>query len=438
MDLHHLVRRKIWLLAVSAAVIAALAFVASARWPRGGPEVSAGGVEAISEAQLQEELDTATFRVDHDLWGTDFRFRTVSYRELFGGGLGKDWIPPIYDPGFDTVSQADEWLEDREPVQVARVGHDARAYPIRIMAFHEVVNDTVGGVPVVITHCPLCNTAFVYKRTVKGRTLVFGTTGRLRFSNLVMWDHETESWWQEARGEAIIGKLAGLKLDLLSMSLVSWKEFKTTFPAGRVLSRDTGIYARYDGRTPYAGYDTQLDDPSDSVSEDRLSGADGADFGALVPFFYSAPRDPRLPVMERVLGLNAGVDALAIPYSHLEIEPVMHVDVAGRELAVFFQRGTTSSLDTLKIPEGRDVGATGVFEPVLGDTTLTFRAEGGEIVDRQTGSTWNILGRATSGPLKGNDLTPVVHQGGQLWFSWAAFHPDTVVYGEGQESRTAR
>ena len=435
----YLVRnRRKWLFAVSAAVIAVLAFVAWTRWLPGGPEVSAGGVEAIDEAQLQEELDTAYFRVDHDLWLTDFRFRTVSYQELFGGGLGKDWIPPIYEPRFDTVPQADEWLEDREPVQVARVGDDARAYPIRIMAFHEVVNDTVGGVPVVITHCPLCNTAFVYRRTVKGRPLVFGTTGRLRFSNLVMWDHETESWWQEAGGEAIIGELAGLKLDLLPMSLVSWKEFKSTFPEGKVLSRDTNIYTRYDGRTPYSGYDTQLDDQSGYVSEDELAGAGGVDSGRLIPFFYSAPRDPRLPIMARVLGLNVGDEPLAIPFSHLEAEPVLHIDLAGRDLVVFFQKGTASSLDTLNIPEGRDVGATGVFEPVAGDTTLTFRAEGGEIVDQQTGSTWNILGRAISGPLKGRELTPVVHQGGQLWFSWAAFNPGTVVYGEGQESRTAR
>ena len=97
-------------------------------------------------------LATATFRVDPDVWRTDFRFRTVSYRELFGGGLGKDWIPPIYDPGFVTVPQADEWLEDREPVQIVRVGDDARAYPIRIMIWHEVVNDTVGGVPVVVNY----------------------------------------------------------------------------------------------------------------------------------------------------------------------------------------------------------------------------------------------------------------------------------------------
>ena len=242
-----------------------------------------------------------------------------------------------------------------------------------------------------------------------------------------MWDHQTVSWWQEIGGEAIISELAGLKLEVLPLSMVSWEEFKGAFPDGKVLSRDTGIYTRYDGRTPYKGYDTQLSNIG--VIDGESIGYDGLEAPCSIPFFYTGPRDPRLPMMDRVVGLSVDGEALAVPFSRLEVEPVLHLTLAGRDMVVFFKRGTASALDAAKIAEGRDVGATGVFESVLGGRRLTFRAEGGMFLDGQTGSTWNIFGHATSGPLEGEELTPVPHLGGQLWFSWVAFHPDTMVYG---------
>ncbi|MDQ4106365.1 MAG: DUF3179 domain-containing protein, partial [Actinomycetota bacterium] len=143
---------------------------------------------------------------------TDFSRHSVPYSEIRSGGPPKDGIPAIDEPRFVGVAEADRWLETREPVILLRVADKVRAYPIQIIMWHEIVNDTVGGVPVAVTFCPLCNTAIAFERTVEGRELDFGTTGRLRFSNLIMYDHQTESWWQQATGEAIAGELTGKQL----------------------------------------------------------------------------------------------------------------------------------------------------------------------------------------------------------------------------------
>jgi len=239
---------------------------------------------------------------------------------------------------------------------------------------------------------------------VNGQVLDFGTSGYLRLSNLVMYDRQTESWWQEFGGEAIVGDMVGKTLEQIYLSMVSWKDFKTAFPEGKVLSRETG-HSRPYGNTPYVGYD--LDDP----------------------FAYSGPEDSRLQLMDRVVAVIIGEESLAVPLSVLEKEITVHATLGGQDLVVFFKKGTASALDSRKIADGRDVGATGVFDPVLDGQALTFRGNGDEIVDQQTESSWNIFGRAISGPLKGKQLTAIPHRGSQLWFSWAVFKPDTVVYG---------
>ncbi|MBI1951134.1 MAG: DUF3179 domain-containing protein, partial [Acidobacteria bacterium] len=188
----------------------------------------------------------------HD-FRTDFSKHTVPYKEVFSGGPPKDGIPALHHPRFVRVEEADSWIKPQEPVILFESGGDARAYPIQILIWHEIVNDTVNGLPVLITFCPLCNTATAFERSAQGRVLGFGTTGRLRFSNLIMYDAQTESWWQQATGEAIAGDLSGSRLVRVPASLVSWSDFKASHPDGRVLSRDTG-YARPYGRNPYPGY----------------------------------------------------------------------------------------------------------------------------------------------------------------------------------------
>ena len=337
-------------------------------------------------------------------WETDFSRHTVPFSEIRSGGPPRDGIPPLDDPKFTTPGDADRWLEGQEPVIAFELNGDARAYPLQILTWHEIVNDVVGGVPVTVTFCPLCNSAIVFDRELDGVIYDFGTSGNLRNSDLVMWDRQTESWWQQFTGEGIVGTLAGKRLTFLASSIVSWSDFKAANPEGTVLSRDTGFARRY-GVNPYAGYD-RVDNP---------------------PFLFDGDLDGRLLPKERVAALTIGDVAAAFPFSILEKERVVSYPVNGQDLVVLFKPGTVSALDQRSIEESRDVGATGVFDLNLDGRTLTFRADGDAFIDNETGSVWNILGEAIEGPLSGSKLTPIVH-GNHFWFSWGAFQPDTKIY----------
>ena len=338
-------------------------------------------------------------------WKTDFDKHTVPLDEITSGGPPKDGIPAIDRPVFVSVAQADEWLGDREPVVVVAYGGETKAYPLQILIWHEIVNDEIAGLPVSVTFCPLCNTALAFDRRFDGRVLDFGTTGKLRHSDLVMYDRQTETWWQQASGEGIVGTYAGRRLTLVSAPLVSWKQYKEEYPEGRVLSRQTGFTRNY-GRNPYQRYDTRKS-PFDH--------------------FFSGRRDGRLPAMERVVALTEGDSSVAYSMSALEDGPVINDSFSGRPIVVLWAPGTASALDASAIADGRDVGSTGVFGRELDGRVLTFESAGpGRYRDRETGSTWNVFGRATSGPLAGRRLDPIPH-GNHFWFAWAVFMPDTRV-----------
>jgi hypothetical protein len=283
-------------------------------------------------------------------------------------------------------------------------GGEARAYPLQVITWHEIVNDRIGGRPVTVTFCPLCNTAIAFEGELEGRKLDFGTTGRLRFSNLIMYDRQTESWWQQATGEAIAGELTGKTLQTIPDPIVSWEDFRSSHPDGEVLSRDTGYNRNY-GENPYARYD----DVDSS------------------PFMYDGPETPgELPPMARVITVDAG-DPVAYPYMILEKARAVNDSVDDEPIAVLWQQGTASALDESDIDAGRDVGSAAVYSRELDGETLNFHTEGDAIVDEQTGSEWNVLGEAVAGELEGEELESVTSID-HFWFSWAAFRPETRVY----------
>jgi hypothetical protein len=182
-------------------------------------------------------------------WKTDFSRHSIPYNEILSGGPPRDGIPPIDNPRFVTPEEAAAWLTDVEPVIALEVGGEAKTYPLQILTWHEIVNDTIGGVPVVATFCPLCNSAIVFDRRLNGTVYDFGTSGNLQFSNLIMWDRQTESWWQQFIGDAIVGELTGQRLDFLPATIISFADFREAHPDGQVLSRETGFAKAY-GRTP--------------------------------------------------------------------------------------------------------------------------------------------------------------------------------------------
>lgn len=335
---------------------------------------------------------------------TDFSKHSVPYSEILSGGPPKDGIPAIDEARFISVDEADEWMRDREPVVFVQVGHEARAYPIQILMWHEIVNDTVGGEPLLVTFCPLCNTAIAFKRTFNEQVLDFGTTGRLRYSNLIMYDRQTETWWQQATGDAIAGEHTGAQLEFYPASMISWADFKDLYPNGRVLSRDTGHSRNY-GRNPYYGYD--------DINQ--------------TPFLFNGTTPDQLPPMARVLTIDMNGEAVAYPYDVLGELNVVNDVIGGNAVVVFWTEGTASALDTSNIPEGREVGSAAAYSRSLDNQVLDFEFENGKILDIQTGSEWNILGVAIAGELTGKQLAPVVSIN-HFWFSWAAFKPQTRIY----------
>jgi hypothetical protein len=336
---------------------------------------------------------------------TDFSKHSVSYDEILSGGPPKDGIPAIDDPKFVSVNEADDWLQDREPVIFVEADGKARAYPIQILMWHEIVNDTLAGLPLTVTFCPLCNTAIAFERTVNGQVLDFGTTGRLRFSNLIMYDRQTETWWQQATGDAIVGELLGTQLDYYPAQIISWQDFKNQYPDGSVLSRETGHPRDY-GRNPYAGYDDINQSPF---------------------LFRGDPTPGQLLPMERVLTLELNGEAVAYPYQVLSEVSVVNDTVGGEPVVIVWVEGTASALDAGSVSGGRDVGTAAAFSRLLEGDVLEFTHDGNTIVDTKTGSTWNVLGHAVSGQLAGNQLLQFVSIN-HFWFSWAAFQPETRIY----------
>ncbi len=326
----------------------------------------------------------------------------IDLDELLSGGPPPDGIPPIDEPQFEAVGDVD-WLEADEPVLSLTIDGQTKAYPIRIMTWHEIVNDEVGGVPVAVTYCPLCNSGVAFERTIEGRSTTFGTSGLLYADNLVMYDRLTESLWPQLTGEASVGTLTGTRLRSIPMGTVGWEQFRAEHPDAQVLSQDTGFDRRY-GDNPYIGYD---------------------DLDSAVPFPLPGEPDLRLPAKARVVGVARGERAVAVSRDVLAETGVQHVELGEERVVLWHTAGQRSALDTQAIPEGAEIGSVAVFVARTGGRDLDFlRAPDGTIRDEQTGSGWNLFGRATDGPLRGQELEAVEHLD-TFWFAWVAFRPDT-------------
>ena len=328
----------------------------------------------------------------------------IDLSEILSGGPPPDGIPPLENPAFEPAGEVD-WLPGVEPVLALEINGDARAYPLRIMTWHELVNGTVGGIPVTVSYCPLCNSAIAYDRRVGDRILDFGTSGELLNSSLLMYDRQTESLWSHYTGTAVAGHLTGAELDLIPVQTVSFESFLSAHPEGHVLSLDTGHARRY-GQNPYESYDTSSQ-----------------------PFLFSGPFDDRLEPMTRVLALRAGDEGAVVPLDVLAERRVVPFSFAGRELVALYESGTASALDTGAIAEGRDVGATGVFVRSLDGQPLdlSLGADGG-FVDATTGVAYDILGRPSDASGTGA-LEPVEHLD-TFWFAAAAFYSDAEIIGQ--------
>jgi hypothetical protein len=372
----------------------------------GGNALHVSAQDGNGVGDCEDPFEGQTIRFNVSFWQeTDFCQRSIDLSTVISGGPPPDGIPPIDNPVYESIADAAEWLSDESPVVVVEVNDAARAYPLAILTWHEIVNTDLGGEPITVTFCPLCNSALVFDRTVDGEVLDFGVSGNLRNSDLIMFDRQTDSWWQQFTGEGIVGTYTGTTLELIPSQVVGFAQFVEAFPDAEVLSRETGASRSY-GRNPYAGYD-----------------------GVETPFLFEGDIDERLPATSRVLaGVIAG-EPMAYPFPALQDEIVINDTVGERNVVAIWQPGSRSALDAAQIDTSRDIGTVGLFSRELADgTVLTFTLDGNNVVDEQTGSTWNLFGRATAGELEGTELRPLL-AAPHFWFAWAAFQPETTVYG---------
>ena len=257
---------------------------------------------------------------------TDFSRASIDFDEIRSGGPPKDGIPAIDRPTYRAPGEVDD-IGDREPVITVSLGAETRAYPVRILIWHEIANDTLGGVPIAVTFCPLCNSAIVFERRVDGQLFDFGTTGKLRNSDLVMYDRQTESWWQQFTGEAIVGKMMGAHLTALPARIESFERFlaRTEGEANVTVLVPTFAAMRNYGANPYSRYDRSTK-----------------------PFLYNGHLPENIAPLERVVVVGEEAWSLALVQRLKRIER--------GDLVITWVPGQNSALDTRMIRMGRDIG----------------------------------------------------------------------------------
>ncbi|WP_322989515.1 DUF3179 domain-containing protein [Hoeflea sp.] len=311
------------------------------------PPIFAIAAVVVASLALSTVVALATpERWQQEGWKTDFSRSSIDFTSIKSGGPPRDGIPPIDDPAFLPVNQV-SGLDDKEPVMSVVIDGAARAYPLRVMIWHEIVNDTLAGRAIAVTYCPLCNAAIVFDRTVEGTETTFGTTGKLRNSDLVMYDRETDSWWQQFTGEAITGGRTGTKLEVIPSRLEAWASFRDRHPDGEVLTPGNPGLRQY-GRNPYAGYDSSR-----------------------VPFLYNGPMPEGIAPLSYVVVVREGPEPIAISLDRVRRDGI--ITVGG--VTISWVTGVRSALDTGTIAQGREIGSITVTrngEDIAHELTFAF------------------------------------------------------------------
>ncbi len=228
---------------------------------------------------------------------------------------GKDCIPSIDSPKFETAVQTDLWLEDSDVVFGVNLNGIQRAYPQKILNWHEIVNDKFGNDPIVVTFCPLCGTAVSFVREVNGEIVEFGVSGKLYNSDLVMYDRKEESYWQQATGEAIVGPAArrNESLEWVATTTTTWSRWRNKYPNTQVLSQDTGFDRDY-SYYPYGNYEQSEDVFFPTQNESKLLPQKEIVYGINIDGIYKAYKESDLVLLKAFEDVVNG-DTIKVVYS---------------------------------------------------------------------------------------------------------------------------
>lgn len=341
------------------------------------------------------------WKVVREYWQTNFEKYSVPPEDIVSGGTGRDSrIIPIDNPLFASVDIARNRLDDYTSVIVVEYQGIKRAYPLNIMTAHEIVNDNIGGLPIAVTFCPMCNSAIVYHRVVDGQVLRMGVSGNFYGNNFLMYDNLTESWWYQFTGEAVVGDFTGERLDIVPSQVVGFHSYARRYPDGEVLIGDANRPNMNYDLTPYMIYQNSS---SPVLSNDNY--------------------DPRLSAMQRVLSTNVEQMPIAYPFSILREVGVINDVVNGHPIVAFWQAGAVDAIES----NDDNTGQAAIFGRELNGELLTFRYDYGRIYDEQTNSEWNIFGEAIAGELQGESLYDYDCYT-YFWFAWSSAYPETLVY----------
>jgi hypothetical protein len=388
--MHHLRKRTITsTFVLASSVIAVIAIACGggsderSEQPPGGTGRIVGGVDLSLHDGALEDVHFDTFD------GGSISLSEIGEERLLSL---VDAIPPLDTPTYDAAAGGD-WLDsDDLVIGYESVNGGAWAYPVKILNFHEIVNDDLDGVPVLISYCPLCRSAVVYDRSLDGRELTFGNSSALYENDLVMFDRETNSYWWQVAGRAIVGTLTGKHLDVLPSITTTWAAWREEHADTLVLSRETGFVRSY-AADPFGSYRLAVNDEQ-------------------FPFPVSAEAlDGRLAAGDEVLGVIVNGESRAYSLRALG-DAAVNDDLGDQPVVVL------SSHDG---PSG------GAYSPLVDGTILTFSFEDGLYVDAETGTRWNLNGEAVDGELKGSTLERLPSRY-TFWFAYVGAFPDTDVY----------
>lgn len=315
-----------------------------------------------------------------------------------GGAGGPDAIPALVSPKMVDADNTSElsYLLGTDRVLGVEFNGDARAYPHNIFWWHEVVNDRVGGVDVAITFCPLTGSGLLFDPMVQGRKIEFGVSGLLFANNLVLFDRDTRQVYGpqlDVTGRCSAFK--GASINLLEVTEMTWARWKELHPNTTVVSENTNFTRPYTVY-PYGSYD--------NIANNTL--------------LFPMDTDNSRPIKERVLGIRVGEDGgKGYPFGELEAlgtTSVVNDQVSGQDVVIFYEAANRKSAHA--------------FTPRAGGQNLTFEVVNEQYRDIETGSTWDLLGRAIDGPLDGERLARLTDAYIAFWFAWQFFQPDSDIF----------
>jgi len=388
------------------------------------PEPGAAPPEAIARGPLGSryltESELRELRLELDLGRVKHLRRLDQMRWVLACTRGIDCIPQIEEPRFELVLEADEWLGDGDLVLSVRSGRYVKAYPLKIMAWHQVLNDQFGETPAVVVYCPLTGAGVAYVRpTIWNEPLEFGASGRLYNANLLLYDRQTGTLWQSFTGEALAGPLVGIAapLERLPAAIVPWGEWKRAHPGGRVLARPERIRWGVGGKVYHVSHQRYEEYPYAEYELRRWVGY-GVDVDRL--------ELRGLPSKRRIVGVSLDNDGAGAAKAYLRRAlkgaRLLNDKVGEEEVLVVLTLDGEVRAFKRRLELGPQLAR--VLE-------LEFELQGDKLVDRQTGTVWTLEGEPLRGPLASLEPKPKLEElptTSAYWFAWVLFHPETELF----------